>query len=126
MNEPVPCPCDTGKAYDACCGRFHSGRHAPMAVSLMRSRYAAFALELVDYLLLTWHPSTRPTAITLDPGTVWTSLVIEHTEAGKAWDDHGVVQFAASWRSPAGDGVLRERSQFTMVDGRWYYVGGLH
>ncbi|HHT12029.1 MAG TPA: hypothetical protein GX013_02525 [Propionibacterium sp.] len=45
--------------------------------------------------------------------------------AGKAWDDAGVVQFAAAWRSPDGDGTLRERSRFTMIDGRWYYLDGV-
>ncbi|MGJ3509575.1 YchJ family protein [Enemella sp. A6] len=126
MTTPHPCPCDTLRAYPDCCERFHQGRPAPMAVTLMRSRYSAFALGLEQYLLDTWHPSTRPDRIDLDTNTVWTGLTIEHTEAGKAWDTEGIVQFSATWCSPADEGVLRERSRFTMVDQRWYYVGGLH
>ena len=26
----------------------------------MRSRYSAFVLDRLDYLLATWHPDTRP------------------------------------------------------------------
>ncbi|NLT28942.1 MAG: hypothetical protein GXX86_00560 [Propionibacterium sp.] len=126
MTTAPPCPCDTGKPYPQCCGRFHAGRPAPMAVSLMRSRYAAFAMDLPGYLLDTWHPTTRPESISLDADRRWTGLTIEHTEGGKAWDEDGVVQFAAAWESPSGaTGVLRERSRFTMVDQRWYYVGGM-
>lgn len=125
MTAPSPCPCDTGKPYPSCCGRFHDGRPAPTAVALMRSRYSAFALGLGSYLLETWHPATRPPSMDLDDDTTWTGLTIEHTEAGKAWDDAGVVQFSAAWRSPDGDGTLRERSRFTMIDGRWYYLDGV-
>ncbi|GAA4898019.1 YchJ family protein [Tessaracoccus lubricantis] len=125
MTSPLPCPCDTGKPYERCCGRFHGGRPAPTAVALMRSRYSAFALGLGDYLLETWHPTTRPPSLDLDATTRWTGLTIEGTEAGQAWDTTGVVQFAAAWSTPEGDGVLRERSRFTLVDGRWYYVDGV-
>ncbi len=84
MTAPSPCPCDTGKPYPSCCGRFHDGRPAPTAVALMRSRYSAFALGLGSYLLETWHPATRPPSMDLDDDTTWTGLTIEHTEAGKA------------------------------------------
>jgi len=33
---------------------------------LMRSRYSAYALGLLDYLLATWHPSTAPGDLELD------------------------------------------------------------
>jgi SEC-C motif-containing protein len=125
MSEP--CPCDTGKPYPACCGRFHEGRPAPTAVALMRSRYSAFTLGLADYLLATWHPTTRPARLDLDDGTTWTGLVVEATEGGKAWDTTGAVDFAASWRDADGSsGVLRERSRFALIDGRWLYVDGVH
>ncbi|MCG6567012.1 YchJ family protein [Tessaracoccus sp. ZS01] len=124
MSAPLPCPCDTGKVYPACCGRFHDGRPAPTAVALMRSRYSAFVFGLSDHLMETWHPTTRPPSISLDDGTQWSGLVIERTERGNAWDDEGTVQFAATFLSPDGMGVLQERSRFTQVDGRWYYVDG--
>lgn len=123
MSEP--CPCGTGKPYAACCGPLHEGRApAPRAVTLMRSRYAAYVLGLGEYLLATWHPSTRPRSMELDPRLEWTGLAIESTTDGQAWDDAGTVRFAASWRSGRRTGTLRETSRFATVDGRWYYVDG--
>ncbi|QIK72552.1 YchJ family protein [Propioniciclava coleopterorum] len=120
-----PCPCGSGKPYDACCGPFHAGRRgAPTASALMRSRYAAFARGLTGYLADTWHPSTRPADLSLDADTVWTGLVIEATEAGRAWEDAGTVTFTASWRAGRRAGVLRERSRFVFEDGRWLYIDG--
>ena len=59
----TPCPCGSGAPYADCCGRWHAGPlhlQAPSAEALMRSRYSAFVLARPDYLLATWHPSTRP------------------------------------------------------------------
>lgn len=124
VMDTSDCPCGSGRAYEACCGRFHAGRPAPTAVALMRSRYSAFALGLPDYLLATWHPATRPADLDLDQATTWTGLEILGTEAGKAWDQAGTVTFVASFSSPDGDGTMRERSGFTLEGGRWYYVDG--
>jgi len=125
MTDVVDCPCRTGKPYEACCGPVHSGRRpAASAVALMRSRYTAFALGLSDYLYKSWHPSTRPADLSLDPDLEWTGLVIERTTAGKAWDDTGEVRFAAEWRSGSDSGVLRETSRFAFVGRAWVYVDG--
>src|SRR6185436_7524086 len=57
----MPCPCLSGLPYDECCGAFHSGTYLPpTAERLMRSRYAAYVKGIPQYLLRTWHPSTRP------------------------------------------------------------------
>ena len=97
---------------------------AATAVQLMRSRYSAFALGLEGYLLESWHPSTRPASVDLDPAMTWTGLVIEDTTKGSAWEDDGTVRFAASWESGRHAGVLRETSRFALLDGRWVYVNG--
>ena len=36
----------------------------------MRSRYSAFALNLTDYLLASWHASTRPTTLVTAPPSI--------------------------------------------------------
>ena len=57
---PRDCPCHSGLRYKACCAPFHDGAHeAPTPEALMRSRYAAFALGLGEYLVRTL-PSTHP------------------------------------------------------------------
>lgn len=119
-----PCPCGSGRVYDACCGPLHEGAEARTAEALMRSRFSAFALGLAEYLLASWHPSTRPASLELDDGTVWRRLQIVDTVAGGPDDAQGVVEFRASYRDADGAGVLHERSRFTRVDGRWAYVDG--
>lgn len=90
----------------------------------MRSRFSAFALGLASYLVESWHPSTRPSDLALDSGTVWRRLQIVDTVAGGPGDEQGVVEFRASYRDADGVGLLHERSRFTRVDGRWRYLDG--
>jgi SEC-C motif-containing protein len=90
----------------------------------MRSRFSAFALGLADYLLASWHPSTRPKTLKLDPDVVWRRLQIVDTVAGGADDAEGIVEFRASYRDAEGAGLLHERSRFVRADGRWLYLDG--
>ncbi|MFE7899884.1 YchJ family protein [Streptomyces sp. NPDC057424] len=115
------CPCGLPHAYEACCGRFHSGAAAaPTAEALMRSRYCAFVRGDAGYLLRTWHPRTRPARLELDPGMRWIGLEILGTSEGSAFHSTGTVEFRASHRG----GSLHERSRFERVDGAWVYVDG--
>lgn len=50
------CPCGSGKSYAACCAREHGGEPAASPERLLRSRFSAYALGLVDYLVATTHP----------------------------------------------------------------------
>ena len=90
----------------------------------MRSRFSAFALGRADHLLASWHPSTRPASLELDPDVVWRRLQIVDTVAGGPDDADGVVEFRASYRDADGPGLLHERSLFIRVDGRWLYLDG--
>ncbi|MFH9007826.1 YchJ family protein [Streptomyces afghaniensis] len=115
------CPCGLPQAYEACCGRYHSGSAAaPTAEALMRSRYSAFVKGDAGYLLRTWHPRTRPGTLELDPRMRWTGLEILDASDGSAFHSAGTVEFRASYRG----GSLHERSRFERVDGAWVYVDG--
>ena len=116
---PDPCPCGLPAAYDDCCGRFHRGATAPTAELLMRSRYAAFAVGDAGYLRGTWHASTRPRRVDLDPGERWTGLEVLRTTGGGLFDTDGTVAFRAHRRG----GVVAEDSAFVREAGRWFYVG---
>ncbi len=88
----------------------------------MRSRYSAYALDNVAYLLQTWAPATRPRSIILDPDQHWTRLEIIEKEAGSMFDDAGIVGFRAHFTRGAHAHSLLERSRFERVDGAWCYV----
>lgn len=139
LPDDARCPCLSGETYGACCGRFHHGLDqgparetastgAPTAEALMRSRYAAFVVGDIDYLLSTWHPSTRPTDLDLDDDVTWRRLDVVSTSEGGPLDRTGVVEFVAHFRSTQSRerGSLHEVSAFVREDGRWYYVDGAH
>ncbi len=48
----------------------------------MRSRYSAFAVGDVDHLRRTWHPTTRPADLDLDPAVRWTRLDVLDVRGG--------------------------------------------
>ncbi|MFJ3957022.1 YchJ family protein [Arthrobacter sp. NPDC090010] len=136
-DAPENCPCLSGERYAQCCGRYHSGEaSAPTAEALMRSRYSAFAVGDAGYLLASWHPSTRPAELDLDPAIRWVRLDILATRAGGPFDAEGSVTFRAHYRVPADDGGGRppssswqrgtqeEASRFLREGGRWYYLDG--
>jgi SEC-C motif-containing protein len=113
--------------YKECCQPLHLNKSvAEDAEKLMRSRYSAFQLGLVDYLLDTLHPSKR------HPGerqalqesvnnTQWLGLkILDHKSANNLAE----VEFVAFYEDdPVGQ--LHERSRFTREAGRWFYHDGL-
>lgn len=125
-TKNLACPCGSGHAYAACCGRWHGGPlhlRAPDAQALMRSRYSAFVLDLTDYLRDTWHASTRPADIEPSPpGLKWLGLTVKRHEIQDA--THATVEFVARSRWQGKGERLHETSRFVLEDGRWFYVDG--
>ncbi|WP_157264817.1 YchJ family protein [Azohydromonas aeria] len=126
MSPAETCPCGSGAAYAACCGRWHAGAQhlqAPDAPALMRSRYSAFVLGLRDYLLATWHPSTRPAVLEPnEPGLRWLGLQVKRHEPID--EAHARVEFVARSKLGGRAHRLHEISRFVREDGRWFYVDG--
>ena len=89
----------------------------------MRSRYSAFVVGAADYLLATWHPSTRPPGLELDPAMRWYRLDVERRERGGPLDRDGIVEFTAFHRHDGQRGEQHEVSSFVREGGRWSYVG---
>ncbi|WP_367127088.1 YchJ family protein [Saccharothrix sp. HUAS TT1] len=117
------CPCGLGEPYDTCCGPFHRGeREAPTAVALMRSRYSAFARYDDEYLLATWHPTTRPRFLDLDREQRWTHLEVLSQTGGTPFESTGTVEFRAHYRRPGERDHLYEISHFVRERGSWLYV----
>jgi SEC-C motif-containing protein len=121
----APCPCGSGKEFPACCGCYLVGaKFAPTAEALMRSRYTAYTLLREDYLLQTWHPSTRPAALNLaaDTATKWLGLEIKRHEQQDA--EHALVEFVARYKILGRAHRLHEVSRFVREHGLWLYVDG--
>ena len=89
----------------------------------MRSRYSAFVLDRLDYLLGTWHPSTRPAALTPnEPDRRWLGLEVRSQRQIDA--DHTEVEFVARSKLGGRADRLHERSRFVREQGRWLYLDG--
>ena len=123
MHPPDTCPCGSGMAYAACCGRWHEGEAAPDAAALMRSRYSAYVLGRIDYLRATWAPETCPTDLETGPqGLQWLGLQVKRHE--QVDGDHAVVEFVARSKLGGRAHRLHETSRFERRDGRWLYIDG--
>ncbi|MFZ1642012.1 MAG: YchJ family protein [Candidatus Contendobacter sp.] len=128
MNVATACPCGSGQSYPACCGPYLD-HEQPQATpeALMRSRYSAYVLVREEYLLRTWHQSTRPGKLDLsgDAGTVnWLGLKIVRVEAGGPDDTRGVVEFVARYKVGGKAHRLHETSRFVRENGQWFYLDG--
>jgi SEC-C motif-containing protein len=89
----------------------------------MRSRFAAFRDGDADWLLASWHPSTRPPEIDLSDNPRWRGLQIVEVVGGQLGDETGIVEFRATYVFAPGDArVLEERSRFVHDNDRWYYL----
>jgi len=89
----------------------------------MRSRYEAFVSLDREWLLETWHPSTRPRDLELDRSTTWLGLDVKMHRV--TTENHAEVEFVARFRTGGGRAQrLHERSRFVREGGRWYYVDG--
>lgn len=128
-EQPTLCPCGSGQSYEQCCQTYHNGQPAPTAEALMRSRFTAYALDLVDYLVATTWPAQQATLKqqqTYQQGdsTHWTRLEVIATEAGLETDSEGVVEFRAMYTTPSEplEQSYHERSDFICHNGRWYFI----
>ena len=120
------CPCQSNKSYEDCCGRFHTHTQFPeTAEQLMRSRYAAYVLKNVPYIVDTTVPSQQ-TLLTEQPiqawaeDTQWLGMQILKTETLSKFQS--AVEFNAVFQGEEGEQTHHERSIFVKIDDRWYFV----
>lgn len=124
------CPCELKASYTQCCEPFHTGQALPeIAEELMRSRYSAYALRLIDYLLYSHHPrqhgkNEREKVKQAAEGVSFYRLEILSTNQGQAQDKMGKVEFKAFYRQGNEQGCIHENSRFKRYQGRWVYWDG--
>jgi SEC-C motif-containing protein len=127
------CPCHSGLRYAACCAPAHRGQtEAATPEALMRSRYAAFALGLGEYLWKTLTENHPDRALAREPYILSLSqarrkqrflgLSILHASTeGEA----GEVLFHARIFSRGQDRSFAELSSFRREGAAWRYASGV-
>ncbi|KDF33287.1 UPF0225 protein ychJ [Klebsiella aerogenes MGH 77] len=123
------CPCGSALEYSSCCQRYLTGGQlAPSPSQLMRSRYSAFVMKDVDYLIKTWHPHCEAPRFRADiekgfANAQWLGLTVFATDNGRS-SDEGFVSFIARFTEDNRPGAIIERSRFLKENGQWYYIDG--
>jgi SEC-C motif-containing protein len=127
----MKCYCCSGKEFEDCCQPFIKNLAKPStAEELMRSRYSAYAICTVEYLVRTTHPSTRKFH---DAGQIenwarscdWQKLEIVSKTAGEAKDKVGTVEFKAYFLDENNEPQIHhENSNFRKELGKWFFVDG--
>jgi SEC-C motif domain protein len=124
------CHCGLEKDYDDCCGPFIRGESLPAtAEQLMRSRYSAFVVQAIDYLVQTHDPKTRSE---IDEEGLsdwaeaadWEGLNVVSSEKGGEKDSEGMVEFVAHYSIEGTDQQHHELADFKKRDGRWFFADG--
>ncbi len=119
------CACSSGKSYADCCESYHLSRLFPQTPEqLMRSRYSAYVLVLVDYLWETTHPAKRYLYNKADiegwaKSNHWLKLEIIMTEKC-------TVEFKAFYQQGLKKYIHYEKSTFKKESDKWYYFSGEH
>ena len=124
LMESKKCFCDTGLLFENCCGLYlNDNQKAPSALTLMRSRYSAYATHNADYLMETTYISERKyysksEILRWAVSNKWQKLEIlsssENTVEFKAY-------FLDSDNKPQ---THYEFSTFKFENGAWYYLDG--
>lgn len=134
MKAKGSCPCTSGRDYRSCCAPFHEGAEPKDPVSLMRSRFAAFALGDADYLWRTLHADHedrgRPRAQVIAAlkanareNKFMKLEILEH--GGFDADGCALVRFRASIFRKGRDVSFVETSRFLHDGEGWRYLDGV-
>ncbi len=125
------CPCSSGDPYQECCKRLHEGGLAENALQLMRSRFAAYAFNIPEYIVITTHPANpqysedkftwKRRISQFSNSSSFDSLEIRDFKQNEAF---ATVTFTAHITQEENDGTFTEKSFFEFFHGRWLYRGG--
>lgn len=129
MKFPMMCPCKSQKKYNDCCRPYHEkSLHPSDPVTLMKSRYSAYALGLADYIIETTHPDHAQMASKV---WEWREEILQFSRETEfldleilSFEEHqekAYVTFTASLKQHGKDVSFTEKSLFELKDGIWMY-----
>jgi SEC-C motif domain protein len=124
------CPCGSGQNFDACCEPFLIEQALPKTASqLMRSRYCAYAMGVIDYLYKTSGAHVRKefdaeNSRKWAESAKWNGMEILKTEGGSEVDTTGSVEFMARYAVKDKEFEHHEVAQFEKIDGTWTFIDG--
>lgn len=133
LDNKASCPCCSGQTYQQCCGQFLSTKAFPRTpLALMRSRYTAHVINDIDYIIQTMKGKAaklfdrHATEQEWFQNRKWLKLEIVEAPVVKSKDNQGIVEFKAYFELEGSEHMMHERSKFSKLNDRWYYVSGKH
>ncbi len=126
ISKNSKCPCGSGKKYKECCFKFHKGSNPKNALELMKSRYSAYAVGEVNYIIKTTHKNSPHFE---ENRQEWINSIKEFSKS--EFKKLEVIEFIegnkesfVEFRAYIDDYVMKEKSLFLKED-KWYYVKGV-
>ncbi|MEZ8142161.1 hypothetical protein A1OO_19525 [Enterovibrio norvegicus FF-33] len=126
------CPCGSQQPYNQCCEPIHHQHsNADHPEKLMRARYSAHVVGLVDFVVATYHASCHAEehreAIAKSVKSRWQMLQVLSSsvdDGGK----QGFVEFKAHYAEDGTPYCLHEKSRFVTEEKNgetlWFYIDG--
>lgn len=124
------CPCGSGRNYSDCCEPYILGKaDVPTAEALMRSRYSAYVVHAIDYIVDTCikddeHGIDVKQTRDWSEKSEWLGLKIINTEKGTTSDSEGTVEFTAEYKTGGLKDIHHEIALFKKINGMWFYDTG--
>lgn len=126
------CVCFSKRPFRTCCYPWLEGKPAPTPEALMRSRFAAYALGKVGYIMHTTHPQSahaqanqKEWRLDLKAFCRQTDFLgLQILQAGDVQADVAWVTFHATLMQAGQDVSFTEKSRFEKINGRWRYHSG--
>ncbi|MCU0324418.1 MAG: YchJ family protein [Spirosomaceae bacterium] len=127
------CYCGDLRPFSNCCEPIIKGdKTAHTAEELMRSRYSAYVVVDVEYLVKTSHLSQRKNFNRTDirawaVANEWQKLEVINTKKGLLDDNDGEVEFKAYFLDEnRKQQIHHEKSTFIRENGKWFYLSGIN
>lgn len=129
-NKSFKCPCGSGKILMACCGPYLRGEQLPPTPeALMRSRYTAYSLDYLEYIVATMRGPALAQFYEPHEARIpveWVNLKVIKAYYDAVDPNVGYVEFIAKYKKKSIPSKIHELSKFHREEGRWYYVDGEH
>lgn len=122
------CPCGFDMPYENCCKPIIIGDSmAETAEQLMRSRYSAYVMSEIDYIIDSTISDKRKDlerkkTKQWSEKSEWHKLEIINTSQGGKDDNSGTVEFIAHFTYKGNKTKQHEISSFKRVDKKWFFV----
>jgi len=127
ISKNSQCPCGSKLKYKKCCQIYHNGALAKDALTLMKSRYSAYATNNANYIIKTTHPNNSDYT---EDKLKW-KQEIEAFSKSTSFEKLEILEYTpgeqeafVKFRATLSGSFMVEKSRFLKIKNQWLYVDG--